>query len=60
MPGNTANTSPTPRACSCDQDVWIVSFTTPLRGISGFMIFNKWEIKISMKNVSARQSNRCF
>jgi hypothetical protein len=60
MTCNTADASPAPSTCSGDEDVGIIGFAAPLWDLCRFVIFNKWEIKIAMKNVSARQSDRRF
>jgi hypothetical protein len=54
MSWNTADASPAPGTSSCDKDMGIIGFTSPLREICRFVIFNKWEVKIAMKNVSSR------
>jgi hypothetical protein len=60
MTRNTADASPTTCTRSRDKDVWIIGFATPLWGFCCLIIFNKWEIKIAVKNVPARQANCCF
>jgi hypothetical protein len=60
MTSNAADASPAPSACSSNKDMGVIGFATPLRHISSFMIFNKWEIKITVKNISSRQPNGLF
>jgi hypothetical protein len=60
MTCNTADASPTSSTRSGDKDMWIIGFATPLWVFCHLIIFNKWEIKIAVKNVPARQANCCF
>jgi hypothetical protein len=60
MTSDTADASPAPSACSGNKDVGIIGFAAPLWDLCRLIIFNKWKIKVAMKNVSARQSNRLF